>query len=81
MIGFTRKERKIIKTYFNRRNSLRHLAVNIAKEIEDKELAKMLRKTLFNRYKVEFISGNEDRLADIYTKEMLEIGVKSYCIL
>ncbi|MDK0871141.1 hypothetical protein [Clostridium perfringens] len=80
MIGFTRKERKIIKTYFNRRNSLRHLADNIEK-LEDKELAKMLRKTLFNRYKVEFISGNEDRLADIYTKEMLEIGVKSYCIL
>ena len=80
MIGFTRKERKIIKTYFNRRNSLRHLADNI-EEIEDKKLANMLRKTLFNRYKVEFLSGNEDRLADIYTKEMLEIGVKSYCIL
>lgn len=80
MIGFTRKERKIIKTYFTRRNNLRHLADNI-EVIEDKELAKMLRKTLFNRYKVEFISGNEDRLADIYTKEMLEIGVKSYCIL
>ncbi|EOU2123935.1 hypothetical protein C4D51_07350 [Clostridium perfringens] len=80
MIGFTRKERKIIKTYFNRRNSLRHLADNI-EVIENKELAKILRKTLFNRYKVEFISGNEDRLADIYTKEMLEIGVKSYCIL
>ncbi|EOU1694545.1 hypothetical protein M1Z46_001724 [Clostridium perfringens] len=80
MIGFTRKERKIIKTYFNRRNSLRHLADNIEK-LEDKELANILRKTLFNRYKVEFISGNEDRLADIYTKEMLEIGVKSYCIL
>lgn len=80
MIGFTRKERKIIKTYFNRRNNLRHLVDNIEK-LEDKELAKILRKTLFNRYKVEFISGNEDRLADIYTKEMLEIGVKSYCIL
>ncbi|WP_415321781.1 hypothetical protein [Clostridium perfringens] len=80
MIGFTRKERKIIKTYFNRINNLRHLADNIEK-LEDKELANILRKTLFNRYKVEFISGNEDRLADIYTKEMLEIGVKSYCIL
>lgn len=80
MIGFTRKERKIIKTYFNRRNNLRHLADNI-EVIEDKELANILRKTLFNRYKVEFISGNEDRLADIYTKEMLEIGVKSYCML
>ena len=80
MIGFTRKERKIIKTYFNRRNNLRHLDDNIEK-LEDKELANILRKTLFNRYKVEFISGNEDRLADIYTKEMLEIGVKSYCIL
>lgn len=43
MIGFTRKERKIIKTYFNRRNNLRHLADNI-EVIENKELANILRK-------------------------------------
>lgn len=80
MLVFTRKNRKIIKIYFNKRNSLRNLASSI-EQMQGVKSAKLLRRYVFSRYKFEFISRNQERCKDIFSKEMLEGGVKSYILL
>ena len=68
MVVFTRKNRKIIKIYFNKRNSLRHLASSI-EQMQGVKSAKLLRRYVFARYKFEFISGNQERCKEYFLKK------------